>query len=304
MFCSVGVDSPDRIGIQSKQSEAAGFFFPSCSHRSCVLACQLFAQVIGRWCDRVLRRLGVVIMHWKPKENGAGKRLAACAAAAMVGAAVLAGAASAGAAPTQHKSAASSKEAAGSLPPIRSANGKTAPSSASGSAGWHVAQALSGPGHSSAKALHVFLPRTNRLVAPFSSSRGVPQPTAPGARTSHTAGVAPPRSLNVRPPVSARRSASPADITIGTSFNGSGYTGWIPPDGGLAAGPHQVIVAINGAFNVYGKGGTLLSSQSLGSFFTGLPDAGTAFDPHVRFDPNSQRFWIVAAATDGSTSSE
>jgi len=108
----------------------------------------------------------------------------------------------------------------------------------------------------------------------------------------------------VRPPVSARRSASPGDITIGTSFNGSGYTGWIPPDGGLAAGPHQVIVAINGAFNVYGKGGTLLSSQSLGSFFTGLPDAGTAFDPHVRFDPNSQRFWIVAAATDGSTSSE
>ena len=48
---------------------------------------------------------------------------------------------------------------------------------------------------------------------------------------------------------------------MGTNFNGSGYTGWIPPDGGLATGPHQVIVAINGAFNVFGKGGAVLSSQ-------------------------------------------
>jgi hypothetical protein len=91
---------------------------------------------------------------------------------------------------------------------------------------------------------------------------------------------------------------------MGTNFNGSGYTGWIPPDGGLATGPHQVIVAINGAFNVFGKGGAVLSSQTLASFFSGLPDASTAFDPHVQFDPTSQRFWVAAAASDGTTSSE
>lgn len=263
-----------------------------------------------------------MIMHRNQNENRVGKRLAARAAAAarplaaagtagalavgMLTAAVLAGAAPAGAAPIPHKpaAAASSSAAAGSLPPIRSANGEIAPSPASGAGGWHAAQARGGPGRSSAKALHVFLPRTNKLVVPSRSSRGVPQRAAPGAGTNHTAGVAPPRSLNVHPPAGARRTASPGDIVTGTNFNGSGYTGWIPPDGGLAAGPHQVIVAVNGAFNVFGKGGTLLSSQTLASFFSGLPDAGTAFDPHVQFDPTSQRFWVVAAATNNSTSSE
>ena len=236
--------------------------------------------------------------------NRVGKRLAACAAAgtlaaAMLTAAALAGAAPAGAASAPHKSAAAASS--NTLPPIRSADGKIAPST-SGAGGWHVAHARSGPGHSSMHALHVFLPRTNKLVAPSGSSRGVPQHAAPGAGTNHTAGVAPPRSLNVRPPAGAPRSKG--DIVIGTNFNGSGYTGWIPPDGGLATGPHQVIVAINGAFNVFGKGGAVLSSQSLASFFSGLPDASTAFDPHVQFDPNSGRFWVAAAASDGTTSSE
>ena len=107
----------------------------------------------------------------------------------------------------------------------------------------------------------------------------------------------------MRPPAGAPR-AGKGDIVMGTNFNGSGYTGWIPPDGGLATGPHQVIVAINGAFNVFGKGGAVLSSQTLASFFAGLPDASTAFDPHVQFDPTSQRFWVAAAASNGTTSSE
>src|SRR5690349_16159981 len=216
-------------------------------------------------------------MIMNQNQNRVGKRLAACAAAgtlaaAMLTAAALAGAAPAGAASAPHKSAASSNTPAVSLPPIRSADGKIAPST-SGAGGWHVAHARSGPGHSSMHVRHVFLPRTNKLVAPSGSSRGVPRP-APGAGTNHTAGVAPPRSLNVRPPAGAPRSKG--DIVIGTNFNGSGYTGWIPPDGGLATGPHQAIVAINGAFNVFGKGGAVLSSQSLASFFSGLPDASTA----------------------------
>jgi len=260
-----------------------------------------------------------MIMHRNRNENRVGRRLAACAAAAarplvaagtagilaagMLTAAVLAGAAPAGAAPAPHKQAAASGAAAGSLPPIRSADGKIAPPAA-GSGGWHVARARSGPGRSSAAGLHVFLPRTHKLVVPSGSSRGVPWHAAPGVGANHAAGVAPPRSLNVRPPAGARPGGIPGDIVIGTNFNGSGYTGWIPPDGGLATGPHQVIVAINGAFNVFGKGGTVLSSQTLASFFSGLPDASTAFDPHVQFDPTSQRFWVAAAASNGTTSSE
>ena len=120
-------------------------------------------------------------MHRNQNENRRGKRLAACAAA-MLTAAALAGAAPAAAAPAPHKSAAavSSKAAAASLPPIRSAKGEIAPSPASGSGGWHVARARSGPGHGSAEALHVFLPRTNKLVAPSRSPRGVPRPAPPG----------------------------------------------------------------------------------------------------------------------------
>src|SRR5262249_59041409 len=107
--------------------------------------------------------------------------------------------------------------------------------------------------------LHVLLHRTHKLVTPAGSPRSVPRHAVPGAGSSHAAGVAPPRSLHVRPPAGAPGGAGKGDIVIGTNFNGSGYTGWIPPDGGLATGPHQVIVAINGAFNVFGKGGAVLS---------------------------------------------
>jgi hypothetical protein len=187
------------------------------------------------------------------------------------------------------------------VPPIVSANGATSSATTSG-ASWHSAHADSGSGHNTSQAVHFFLPRTSTLVVPAgATSRAATQHAAPGAGLDNTGGAAAPPSLDVQPPASG---AHTRDITIGTNFNGSGYTGWIPPDGGMASGPHQVIVAINGAFNVFSKGGAALSSQTLGGFFAGLPDASTAFDPHVEFDPNSQRFWVVAAATNGTTSSE
>lgn len=191
------------------------------------------------------------------------------------------------------------------LPPIASANGTVAPVPAGAGAAWHAASASSGTGRSVSHGRHFLLPRTSALVAPAApAARGTRNLPGPGAGENHAVGVAPPPSLDVKPPAGATGGAVPSDITIGTNFNGSGYTGWIPPDGGMAAGPHQVIVAINGAFNVFSKGGATLSSQTLAGFFTGLPDASTAFDPHVEFDPYSQRFWVVAAASDGSTSSE
>ena len=58
-------------------------------------------------------------------------------------------------------------------------------------------------------------------------------------------------------------------VQTGTSFNASSYTGWIPPDGGMAVGPHQVVVGINGAINTFTKGGTLLTSATLATFSTG-----------------------------------
>ena len=166
-------------------------------------------------------------------------------------------------------------------------------------------QAKTAAGRGGGRGNHFVLPRTAKLVV----GSGVHSARAhnlagPGAGANNNVGVPAPRSLNVKPPSGATSHANPSDITIGTNFNGSGYTGFIPPDGGMAAGPHQVIVAINGAFNVFSKGGTALSSQTLAGFFSGLPDTTTAFDPHVEFDPYSQRFWVVAAATNATTSSE
>jgi Divergent InlB B-repeat domain len=123
------------------------------------------------------------------------------------------------------------------IPPITSANGATqASSAASAGAPWHAAQASSGPGHSDGHAVHFSLPRTSKLVVPSgASARGATHHAAPGAGTSNIkAGVAPAPSLNVQPPA-ASQGGGTRDITIGTNFNGSGYTGWIPPDGGMAA---------------------------------------------------------------------
>lgn len=180
---------------------------------------------------------------------------------------------------------------------------------------WHAVKTSNGRGHSLSKPIHRSLRRTNRLIrVPMSQQRNVPSPTiTPSARASLrrvAQGKYLPTNVQtlyvkaVTRWMARRHTARKNDMTIGTNFNASGYTGWIPPDGGMAAGPHEVVVAINGAFNTFAKSGAVLSSQTLASFFSGLPDSGSAFDPHVLFDPNSQRFWMTAAATDGSTSSE
>ena len=92
------------------------------------------------------------------------------------------------------------------------------------------------------------------------------------------------------------------DIMTGTNFDGADYTGWIPPDGGLAAGPHEVVTAINETINTFTKGGSLLTSETLDQLFKNFPQSGP-FDPHIVYDPNSHRFWLVAAATDNKTDS-
>ncbi len=188
------------------------------------------------------------------------------------------------------------------VPAIASADGTTAPAATGAGTAWHLAKASGGRGQHLSQAKHISLPRTDRLVAsPLDRTVYNDFEADEDPPISHV----PPRPakvLNARPPASGGAHAN--DITIGTSFNGSAYSGWIPPDGGFAVGPHQAIVAVNGAVNVFSKGGAVLSSQTLANFFDGLPDSSSTFDPHVVFDPYSQRFWMVAAASNGTTSSE
>jgi hypothetical protein len=82
----------------------------------------------------------------------------------------------------------------------------------------------------------------------------------------------------------------------GTDFPGIGEDGAIPPDGGVAAGPLQVIEVVNASINVYDKNGTSLSSQTLKDFFKGLgtPASDYVFDPSIYFDLLTHRFWVLA----------
>ena len=159
---------------------------------------------------------------------------------------------------------------------------------------------------------HIYLRHATHLVtASPKTLRSHPYMTTPAAIAREkllAAGKAPPTTVpsvtagDVKGWLAHTRKVGRNDIATGTNFDGADYTGWIPPDGGLAAGPHEVITAINETVNTFTKSGTLLTSQTLDSLFTGFPQSGP-FDPHVVYDPNSHRFWLVAAATDGKTNS-
>jgi len=84
----------------------------------------------------------------------------------------------------------------------------------------------------------------------------------------------------------------------GRDFTGIGATGYFPPDGGVAAGPLQVVEVVNSSINVYDKNGILLSSQTLNNFFSGLgtPGSDFLFDPQVYYDFLTGRFWVIATS--------
>ena len=89
------------------------------------------------------------------------------------------------------------------------------------------------------------------------------------------------------------------------SFPGVGFTGSIPPDGGVAAGPFNVVGVVNSTIQVFDKNGNLLSSQTLADFFSGLPGASDSlFDPSVVYDFDTGRFWVLAVSAHDSSASD
>ncbi len=101
---------------------------------------------------------------------------------------------------------------------------------------------------------------------------------------------------------SSEGSPQPDAPALGTSFLGVADSGWFPPDHQIAAGPNNIVVATNGAVNIRSKTGTLLSSQTLGGFFSALgSEHDGAFDPWLAYDPYLNRFWIMAVSRDTAT---
>ena len=86
-----------------------------------------------------------------------------------------------------------------------------------------------------------------------------------------------------------------------TDFQATGFTGWIPPDPVIAAGYDDIVVVVNSTIQIYSKDGTLLSSTSLYSFFSGVSPPGSPFDPKIFFDQYEKRYVLLALARDTST---
>jgi len=114
------------------------------------------------------------------------------------------------------------------------------------------------------------------------------------------------RSPNQKPvatQVSGQASPKPAGPVapaatrpLATTFPGIADTRSAPPDTIMAAGPSNIIVAVNVHVAVYNKVGTQLSMTPLSDVFSaeGQVARDRIFDPWVVYDPYVDRFWLLA----------
>lgn len=93
----------------------------------------------------------------------------------------------------------------------------------------------------------------------------------------------------------------PAAPALGSNWTSFSYTGWIPPDSHVAAGPEQVVAVVNGGLKVFSKTGLELQSYTLDSFFPAESRCAaatcsgyTTFDPWVVYDAIDGRFVVLA----------
>ena len=87
-----------------------------------------------------------------------------------------------------------------------------------------------------------------------------------------------------------------ATLSLIDSFQGIEYTGFIPPDPIIAAGPGQLVAAVNTSIAIYDKSGTELFFQNMNGpsgFFGSVGATTTVFDPWVIYDDDSERFFVI-----------
>jgi hypothetical protein len=107
------------------------------------------------------------------------------------------------------------------------------------------------------------------------------------------------------PNVATALAASGPKLSVGASFTGATLNEegsdfaneYVPPDTDGAVGPTQFLVVVNGAIRLFDKAGHPDASlqDGLTDFFSSVLPAGSdTSDPHVRYDPISGE-WIVVA---------
>lgn len=88
-----------------------------------------------------------------------------------------------------------------------------------------------------------------------------------------------------------------APQTIGTNFEGVGVgeSGFEPPDSNGAVGPNHVVVAVNGRIKAFSRTGVLGTlNMTTDAFFATTRNGSGISDPEVRWDPTSNRWFLIA----------
>ncbi len=93
----------------------------------------------------------------------------------------------------------------------------------------------------------------------------------------------------------------------GPKFPGIGATGWVPADPHFAVSKTHIVQVVNTDIAFFNKTGTKLFQSGMdgagGFFSTIVPGTDFIFDPKAFFDPNSNRFFVVALDQTGDESS-
>jgi hypothetical protein len=85
--------------------------------------------------------------------------------------------------------------------------------------------------------------------------------------------------------------------TIGTNFTANTYNsgpGYVPPDAQGCVGPTQIMAIANGFIAMYSKSGVIGGlNTGTDNFFASVLNGSSASDPHVHYDPISQRWFVI-----------
>ena len=101
--------------------------------------------------------------------------------------------------------------------------------------------------------------------------------------------------------------SNPSGATVGVNYNGLSFDdspcGCLPPNDIIAAGPTQVMEAVNTVFRVHDKAGNNLLQEDFSTFWAPLGITTSSFisDPYVVYDPLAGRFYVTMLGGPDST---
>ena len=97
-------------------------------------------------------------------------------------------------------------------------------------------------------------------------------------------------------------STAPLAPSLGTNFTGNLHNGFYPPDNSMAISNGGIIISVtNSTIYYFNSSGTQTYANSFASHFSSIGPTATIFDPVVIYDPDADRFVVVALH--GGTSS-